>query len=391
MFLRAKGVPDSRLQTLIGQIYDAALEPAQWQAFLEHLAAAHNGAAIMYQQDPLRTAARVFAGVNVDVAMREPYENYYSRIRPWREQLARVPVGDIVVPISRWIEEASYRKTEYYNDYLARMDLYHHMFSVLAREDGVNTAVVLVRSRRGGDFAVKERDFSAKLVPHLQRALQMNRHLHAAALQKQALLRGLEGLGVGVILARGDGGMLFANGVAEGILARGDGLAARQGRLFAATPALSQELHRLIRAAADTGAGQGRESGGTMRLPHRAGDETAALICPFPVAAAETVGPTMPAALIFLGGPAPRTPVRQGDLQAIYGLTAAEARLVGALLAGLPLRDYAKANNIGIETTRTQLRHVFDKTGQRRQADLVRHILANPIVQLASHASLRSS
>lgn len=390
MSWHAERAPDGTLQALIGEIYDAALDPLKWQLFIEHLAAEYCSGAIMYQQDPLRTGARVFAGVNLDEAARAPYETYYSRIRPWREKLVYVPVGE-VVPISRWIDDATYTKTEYYNDCLAPLDLYYHMFSVLLRENGVNTTVVLVRSHRRGDFDAGEREFGERLVPHLQRAFEMNRHLHAAAVQRQAMLRGLEGLGVGIILAAGDGRVLFANGVAEGILARGDGLAARQGRLSAATPALTQELQRRVRAAADTGAGQGREAGGTLSLPRRAGGEIAALICPFPVAAAEMIGPTVPTALIFLGDPAPRAPVRHGDLRAVYGLTDAEARLVGALLAGLPLRDYAKANNISRETTRTQLRHVFDKTGQRRQADLVRHILSNPVVQLASREPLRSS
>lgn len=388
MSSRAGGSADSTLHALIGQIYDAALDPVKWFLFMEYLAATYSGGAIMYRQEPLSGGARIFAGANLDWALKEPYETYYSKIKPWREKLVQVPEGE-VLSIFHWIDEAGYRKTEYYQGCLAPQDVYYQLFSVLQREDGVNTEVVVVRPHGMGDFADKDRAFTETLVPHLQRAIQMNRHLQAAAMEKQALLRGLEGLGVGVILARGDGCVLFANGVAESILARGDGLMVRQGRLCAAMSAFTQELHRVIHAAADTGAGRGRDTGGPLRLPHRAGGETAMLICPFPVSAAEEIGPTVPMALIFLNAPAARAPLRHDDLQAIYGLTAAEARLVGALLVGTPLRDYAQANKIAMETTKTQLRHVFDKTGQRRQADLMRHILSNPIVQLASRELAR--
>jgi DNA-binding CsgD family transcriptional regulator len=271
-------------------------------------------------------------------------------------------------------------KTEYYNDCLAPLDLHYHLFGLLASERGVQTAITLVRPQRVGDFTADERALSERLVPHLQRVIRMNHHLQTVALQQQAMLRGLDGLAVGVILAAGDGRVLFANRVAEAALGRG--LDAPQQRLRAMTPALTQALHRRIREAADTGAGAGQKAGGALSLPCRSGGTVSLLICPFPIAAGSVVGPTVPAALIFMGG-SEGTTVRPSDLRQIYGLTGAEAKLAGALLAGTKLRDYAAVSGISIETAKTQLRQVFAKTGQRRQADLIRHILSNPVVQLA--------
>jgi len=66
-------------------------------------------------------------------------------------------------------------------------------------------------------------------------------------------------------------------------------------------------------------------------------------------------------------------------LCALYGLTAAEARLAAALAAGESLQDYATASGIARCTARWQLQQVLAKTDTHRQSDLVRLILAGPV------------
>jgi DNA-binding CsgD family transcriptional regulator len=54
-----------------------------------------------------------------------------------------------------------------------------------------------------------------------------------------------------------------------------------------------------------------------------------------------------------------------------FGLTPAEVRLVLRLVSGDSLRSAAKALGIKYETVRTHLKSIFQKTGTRRQAELV--------------------
>lgn len=58
--------------------------------------------------------------------------------------------------------------------------------------------------------------------------------------------------------------------------------------------------------------------------------------------------------------------VRQG-----LGLTAAEAKLASKLGTGTSLADAAAELGIAFHTARTQLKHIFAKTGARRQSELV--------------------
>ena len=58
-------------------------------------------------------------------------------------------------------------------------------------------------------------------------------------------------------------------------------------------------------------------------------------------------------------------------LRGRFGLTPAEARLALQLIAGETLRGAAVKLNISYETARTELKNIFNKTGTRRQAELV--------------------
>ena len=66
------------------------------------------------------------------------------------------------------------------------------------------------------------------------------------------------------------------------------------------------------------------------------------------------------------------------QLRELFDLSPAEARLAHALASGCTLDDYAAANCVSVNTVRSQLRQVLDKTGERRQQDLVRSLLMIP-------------
>lgn len=61
----------------------------------------------------------------------------------------------------------------------------------------------------------------------------------------------------------------------------------------------------------------------------------------------------------------------EADLVRTFHLTSAEARLVNCLLGGESIEVAAKGLNISYETSRTQLKTIFQKTGTHRQAELI--------------------
>lgn len=70
--------------------------------------------------------------------------------------------------------------------------------------------------------------------------------------------------------------------------------------------------------------------------------------------------------------PAETSEAAAARLCSAYDLTAAEAKVALHVAAGGALADFAKTSGISRHTVRNQLRAVFQKTGVRRQAELVR-------------------
>jgi DNA-binding CsgD family transcriptional regulator len=65
-------------------------------------------------------------------------------------------------------------------------------------------------------------------------------------------------------------------------------------------------------------------------------------------------------------------PLPEGSiLEGLFDLTPAEAKLTAALCSGASLEGISADFGVSRETLRTQLKHVFSKTGTKRQADLV--------------------
>ncbi len=58
-------------------------------------------------------------------------------------------------------------------------------------------------------------------------------------------------------------------------------------------------------------------------------------------------------------------------LQAVFGLTKAEARLAWELTCGDTIEDIAEEHGVSISTARVQLKSIFAKMGTSRQAELV--------------------
>jgi DNA-binding CsgD family transcriptional regulator len=75
--------------------------------------------------------------------------------------------------------------------------------------------------------------------------------------------------------------------------------------------------------------------------------------------------------ILFLTPLTPQSSPAPEMLQALFDLTPAEARITSLLIDGNSVDDISRANSVSLNTVRTQLKSVFQKTGVDRQVDLV--------------------
>src|SRR4029453_15066056 len=77
-------------------------------------------------------------------------------------------------------------------------------------------------------------------------------------------------------------------------------------------------------------------------------------------------------ALVRLYDPGRQAPIPISWMMDAYCLTRTEAQVAIAIASGASVAEIALRLRISLNTVRTHLRHVFDKTGARRQTHLCR-------------------
>lgn len=156
-----------------------------------------------------------------------------------------------------------------------------------------------------------------------------------------------------------------------------DGLVADCGELIAASPDATGALHAALAAAVNLEAARGGDTIG-IALPRPSGRRPlSAIVAPLPTLRRMGVddGARL---LVIITDPERTRTVSPASIARVLGLTPAEARLAHTLATGASLDEAAARLGVRLETVRSRLKVIFQKTDPHRQANLVRLVLSLP-------------
>lgn len=179
----------------------------------------------------------------------------------------------------------------------------------------------------------------------------------------------LEFLNIGMVLTTASAQVLMANGIAEHILAKRDGLELSasgvlrtQGECIPSLPDLIQQI---------AGSRELESHDVVVAIPRPSGKRPLTLLARSAGKTSLHPGSAGPAALVFLLDPVLPIQSAEAQLQQLYGFTFAEARLANLLMDGKSLEDCCSELEVGRPTVCSHLQHLFRKTGVKRQSELV--------------------
>lgn len=176
----------------------------------------------------------------------------------------------------------------------------------------------------------------------------------------------------GVFLVDDSAAVIHFNAAAQAMLQRGRLLALRQGRLVATTSAA-----RLKLAAAMTAAAAGDLVAQPAESTIALGDGEDRAIATVLHLERGREGFSA-AAAVFVQSAGHDPVILLEAFGALYGLTAAELRVLPTLMQGHSLVEAAAALSVGQPTARTHLSKIFGKTGTSRQSELMRASFSPP-------------
>jgi DNA-binding CsgD family transcriptional regulator/PAS domain-containing protein len=372
-----------QLSSLIGEIYDVALDHSLWSDVLGKAGRFVGGpvAAIFAKSPTALTGTVYYHSAGRDPSYRQLYFNKYIKLDPtttaqyFSDVEQPMAVADIM-PYQEFLE------TRFYKEWCQPQGLVDAVTAVL--DKSVTSAALFGVFRYQGDGIVDDetRRRMRLIVPHIRRAVLIGRLIDLRAAEAAGLADTLDGLSAGMCAVDADGRIVHANAACHVILDGGDFLSAIRGRIVARDAKVDQTLRELFSAAGSGDAAIGTR-GIALPLRARDGSHYVAHVLPLTSGARRLAGIAYSAtAALFICKVATEAPSAPEVIARAYDLTPSELRVLLAIveLGGVP--ESALALGIAESTVKTHLGRLFAKTGARRQADLVKIIagFASPLI-----------
>jgi DNA-binding CsgD family transcriptional regulator len=181
----------------------------------------------------------------------------------------------------------------------------------------------------------------------------------------------VEALTVGVVLADEDSKIVHTNAAATAMLAAGNPIVLRQGRIAVQSTTTTSTLQSAVAQAAKDEAALGQKGIG-IPIPRPGGAPLVIHVLPLRRGHVRSGLIQRAAAALFVASASGPPQLPHDALIQLYDLTPAEVRIFELICEGQTPAAIAALLGITVSTVKTHLFHVFDKTGCRRQVDLVR-------------------
>jgi DNA-binding CsgD family transcriptional regulator len=363
---------DETLLQLIGGIYDCTLNPDAWNAVLPSVGAFVGGSAGgLFVHDSLRRSMNIlreFATADYG----QIYVEKYRTLDPMAGTYFVLDVGE-VFSTSTVMSHTEFLQTRFYKELVRPRGWIDNICVYLDKTPEGHAGLALFRNERQGIADESARARLRLLVPHLRRAVLIGKLIEFKTAEAATFADTLDGLSAAMLFVDSNGRITHANAEGRAMIADGGVLRASLGRLVVSDPDVNHGLREIFLAAATGDAAIGVR-GVAVPLVARDGERYVAHVLPLSSGARRGAGVSYAsAAALFVQKAALATSSPPAVVAKTYRLTPTELRVLLAIVevgGGAP--QVAETLGIGEGTVKTHLKRLYQKTGARRQADLVK-------------------
>lgn len=358
---------------IIAAIYDTILEPSRWDEVVGRIVTSTNsvsGSLAIRRTNSIQLAAMH----NMDPLYLDAYAKNWFKNNPLDVFKESVSPGEIKA-YTHITQTDTFMASAYYNEFVRPQRWSDGVIACLARGPSSSGYFGIIRSPNRIWVEPAEWKLLETVVPHLQRAIEVQQLLSRATMITDSLSAAFSAAGFGVYLVTKDCRILFCNAQAETLLRRCAGFRYSKGRLMATDHIIGERLRDLVRGGSRTQRGD-NDGGGGGTLELRRNENGPPLIAHIiPLTAFRTfsiLDIERPAAAVFVVDPSAELFARVRHFAARFGLTGAETRVLAEIIGGNTVLAAAENLKITEATVRTHLKRILMKTGATRQTGLIR-------------------
>jgi DNA-binding CsgD family transcriptional regulator len=363
------------LADVIEGVYDAALEPARWTDVVNRINDFVGGQACgIFSKNNISKFGITHYYCGADPYYIQLYSDTHSKFDP----LTTLPSYGKVVSIPDLVQFDEYRRGRFYQEWLRPQGCVDAANVVLEKSKS-NCPILLtvLAGKRMVDDEMRRR--LTLVVPHVHRALQINKAMESQQSQLMAFADALNGLSAGIFVLDMNCGIIHSNSAGDEMLDTADFLRSIAGRLVPSSPQADVALREIF-ASNDDAAICAKDI--SLGLTARDGERYIAHVLPLRSLTQNYLAVSKKAVAALFVRRVELDTQRTGELMArTFKLTPAEARVLLAIIEVGGVPETAKKLRLAETTVKTHLHHVFAKTGARRQVDLVKLVAgySNPL------------
>jgi DNA-binding CsgD family transcriptional regulator len=361
-----------QLSTLIGDVYDAALDPALWPQVLEGSAGFVGGvASALFLKDSIRKTHNTIHAWGYDPDYTRMYVEKYGQFDPFATAQFFFEIEESM-SVADIIPHSEHRKSRFYREWVQPQHWIDAIAATLERSATTYAAFSVIRHENDGIVDEKVRRRMKLIVPHVRRAVLIGKIIDLQKLEAAAFADTLDGLATAVFLADAGGRIVHANAAGHAMLAANAVVRGSGGKLVAADAVADRVLHDILLNAESGDAAIGT-AGIAVPLSSRNGERYVAHLLPLTSGTRRKAGMAYSAvAAVFIRKATIDLPHPLETIASTFRLTPAEMRVVMMVVQVGGVPEVAVVLGVTEATIKTHLQRIFSKTNTGRQADLVK-------------------
>lgn len=349
-------------QGLVVKVYDAAMDDSLWESLAHDVARAFNSHSTAIQLRTPELGTQVL-GCTSNIRLKE-YIEYYGDVDPWVEGGVRCGANRILLS-EDLVQPGDLERSEFYCDWAVKGDQYHIVGCMLDVTSTQLAGFGIHRARRQAGYDEEDRRLVGEFAVHLRRALQLRARLKQVEREKAWSLEALARSNCAFFVLDEHCKVIFASPKASPGAGPARPFRIQAGRLFIDSPALHRRFAAMVSDAVATASGRPAWREDALAIPRGGQAPVTIAVSPLPA-----LPDSAPRALVFIRD-ASHGHASSETLQALFGLTAAEARVALELTRGASVEDISARWALSRNTVRTHVQRVLSKTQTARQGEFV--------------------
>lgn len=372
----------AQLSRVLCRLYDAAYAEGDWTQALDGIGTSVQAKGIMlyaYDLTGELTFDRNYANsfYSDKVEQLQEYNRHFleGRNSSWdldaTMALAQFEPFGPVLDYDIWGEEEFAQSAEI-RWAKERAGIFRRRFFNLSKSREVMSGLILQYDAAFADPPSGDCAGIAPFVPHVSKAVRMNRFFSPLKQKYDAILGVLDRLQVAVCLLNGAGRMVLSNSVAQQLFDEKDAIRLTpQGLLACADDDCNRKLSHALQKIGQTASGQDLSIEATVPIT-RVGSEDPllAIVSPLRDSAGEIDRQLSGCTVTLVDG---RRAIRHAldGIARLYGLTAAEQEVAALMLDGSPNKEIAERRATSPLTISTQIKSILGKVSVRNKTEFV--------------------